>query len=355
MAKSIRQEILVSIFEKGIDNNAFFNRKEESIGGLKNLLKILRLVFYRISFGPKKQISQSSLLLVWYPLHEKVLSQHSGEEVVLLAQKNSLKGLSFISFVSLLKILKNIACIPHNMIRSGLSYDWFFYKTFYSFLEENKVESLTIAGHYDKYATWISYLARDMDIYLTISQHGANSKYSLPHKIPANRVETFSLAEEGLFKSTILFPENTEFYIKGFKSSLVFLEGKFDRRAVAIASQPGYEDKVSMIIDTLRSFDPEMEIIVYSHPADKFRRGNLCIDKKYRCKMVHNERYWDIDFLIVFTSTLAYDYWSCKSFQGFVICYYDKNCLVALYDDERSIIIYPDTYKTQLKEILQKK
>ncbi len=350
MLRAIDQEVLVTIFEKGIANNEFFSRKEDSFRLLKSWLKILRFFLYRISCGKKKKLNQTSLLLVWFPLHEKILCQHDGEEVVLLAQKNSLNGLSYLSYISFFKLLLPLFSTPINIYKRGLNYDWIIYRALLYFLEDNKVDTLTIAGHYDKYATWISYLAKEKGIYLTISQHGANCKHNLPYKIPANRVEVFSKAEEEMFRTTILKPNETEFYIKGFHSTLKFKKGGFKDRTIAIASQPGYEERVINLIEMINEIDNDINIIVYSHPADSFRNGCQTLGNRKRCRLEHQDRYWDVDSLVVFTSTLAYDYWSCEEFTGKVLCCYDKSCVVALYDDERGIVIYPETCYQQLKD-----
>lgn len=351
MSERIDRETSLSIFIKGISNNEFFNRRDEGTSYVKNLLKILRLFMYRLSMGHKKKLNSSSLQLSWYPLHEKVLSQYKGEKVALLAQKNSLGSQSFLSYLSFSKLLHIICSTPDCVRKKGLMYDWFFFNAISIFLVDSPIKSIIIAGHYDKYATWLSYLSKELGLHFTISQHGANSKYNLPYKIPANRVETFSKAEEDMFKATILDPEKTDFYIKGFKTSLIFTKGNFERRTIAIASQPGYEEKALMIIKSLRSLDKDLNIIVYSHPSDLFRKEQMILNID-NCRLEHRERYWNVDYLIVFTSTLAYDYWSCDMFTGKVICYYDATCLVALYDDERSIVIYPETYLNQLKEII---
>lgn len=351
MLRTINQEVLVTIFEKGIANNEFFCRKEEGFRLLKNWLKIARLFLYRLSCGTEKRLNQTTLLLVWFPLHEKILSQHDGEEVVLLAKNNTLNGLSFLSYISFFKLFLLLLYTPVSIYRRGLNYDWIFYRALLFFLEDNKVDTLIIAGHYDKYATWISYLAKEKGIYLTISQHGANSRHNLPYKIPANRVEVFSKAEEEMFKSTTLNPNETEFYIKGFQSTLTFKQGGFKDRTVAIASQPGYEERVIKLIEIINDIDNGINIMVYSHPTDNFRNGCLTLGNRNKCRLEHQDRYWDVDYLVVFTSTLAYDYWSCEKFTGKVLCCYDERCIVALYDDERGTVIYPETCYQQLKDI----
>ena len=352
MKEGIDKETALSIFKKGVANNEFFNRRDEGISYVKNLLKIFRLFIYRLFMGYKKKLNSSSLKLAWCPLHEKVLSQYTGETVALLAQKNSLDSQSFISYLPSSKLLYLICSTPKCVRKKGLIYDWFFFNTIYLFLVENPIESIYIAGHYDKYATWLSYLSKEMGVYFTISQHGASSKFNLPYKIHANRVEVLSKAEEDMFRATILSPDETEFNIKGFKSSLSFVQGNFKNRTIAIASQPGYEERVIKLIETIKSIDKSIDVIVYSHPTDRFRRGKLNLASKDKCRLEHQARYWDVDYLIVFTSTLAYDYWSCAQFTGRVLCFYDDNCIVALYYDERGTVIYPQTCLEQLKDIL---
>ena len=263
-----------------------------------------------------------------------------------------LNGYSFLYYLPLGSIIRSCLTIPRELQRSRLAYDWCFFSNLVTFLSINNIDTITIAGHYDKYATWISYLAKEMGVFLTISQHGVNSKYKLPYKIPVNRLETFSKAEEDMFRSTILEPENTEFYIKGFRSSLFFSAGGFETKTVAVASQPGYEDRIVGIIETLQRINDRLHIVVYSHPSDQFRKGVKTLAQGKIIELEHKARFYDVDFLIVFTSTLAYDYWSCPNFKGQVLCCYDKNCVVALYDDERATVLYPETYENQLKEIL---
>ncbi len=352
MRESIDKETALSIFKKGIANNEFFSRKSERISLFKNILKIFRLISYRLLCGRKRRLSFDSVLLVWIPLHEKILKSHLGEMVVLLDHKNALAGYSFLSYIPFFHIVKSLTSVPAEVRKGGLLCEWCFFKDLILFLNENNINSITVAGHYDKYATWVSYLAKEMGIHMTISQHGANSKYILPYKIPANRVEVFSKAEEEMFRTTILRPDETEFNIKGFKSSLTFTQGNFKNRTIAIASQPGYEERVIKLIETIKFIDENINVIVYSHPTDRFRKGELTIDNNVKCRLEHQARYWDVDYLIVFTSTLAYDYWSCSQFTGKVLCYYDEKCIVALYNDERGTVIYPETCIQQLNDIL---
>ncbi len=351
MSGNIVRETSITIFKKGITNSEFFSKKSEGISHLKNFLKIIRLISYRLISG-RKQLSFDSVLLVWIPLHEKILKSHPGEIVVLLDHKNALSGYSYLSYIPFYQIIKAIFSVPPEVRKEGLSRDWCFFKTLILFLNNSNLKNITVAGHYDKYATWVSYLAKEMGIYMTISQHGANSKFNLPHKIPANKVEVFSKAEEEMFRTTILNPDDTVFYIKGFQSSLTFTQGNFKNRTVAIASQPGYEERVIKLIETIKSINESINVIVYSHPSDSFRKGVSSLENDVNLHLEHYARYWDVDYLIVFTSTLAYDYWSCEKFSGKVLCYYDEKCIVALYNDERGTVIYPETCLHQLKSIL---
>lgn len=344
--------ILLDIFKKGISNSEFFNKTRGGRGFIKCTLKILRLLCFRLFGGTRKRLASHEVRIIWYPLHERVLGDKTGLYVVLLDHKNMLNGYSFLYYLPLGSIIRSCLTIPRELQRSRLAYDWCFFSNLVTFLSINNIDTITIAGHYDKYATWISYLAKEMGVFLTISQHGVNSKYKLPYKIPVNRLETFSKAEEDMFRSTILEPENTEFYIKGFRSSLFFSAGGFETKTVAVASQPGYEDRIVGIIETLQRINDRLHIVVYSHPSDQFRKGVKTLAQGKIIELEHKARFYDVDFLIVFTSTLAYDYWSCPNFKGQVLCCYDKNCVVALYDDERATVLYPETYENQLKEIL---
>lgn len=352
MSGSIDKGTSLEIFKKGIANNEFFSKKSEGVGLLKNILKIFRLLTYRLISGRKHKLSSDSVLLVWIPLHEKILNSLPGEKVVLLDHKNTLTGYSFLSYIPLFHVVRTLFHVPINVRKDGLLCEWCFFNALTLFFNENVINSVSIAGHYDKYATWVSYLAKEMGIHMTISQHGANCKHNLPNKIPADRVEVFSKAEEDMFRTTILNPDETEFNIKGFKSSLTFTQGDFKNRTVAIASQPGYEDRVIKLIEIIKSVDKRINVIVYSHPTDRFRKGECALNNYANCQLEHYARYWDVDFLIVFTSTLAYDYWSCEKFAGNVLCYYDEECIVALYNDERGTVIYPETCYQQLKDIL---
>lgn len=352
MNGSIDKGTSLEIFKKGIANNEFFSKKREGVSLPKNVLKIIRLLTYRLISGRKRKLSSDSVLLVWISLHEKILKSYPGEEVVLLDHKNALSGDSFLSYIPLFQVVKSLFHVPNNVRKEGLLCEWCFFNALILFLNESIINSISIAGHYDKYATWVSYLAKEIGIYLTISQHGANCKHNLPNKIPADRVEVFSKAEEEMFRTTILNPDETKFNIKGFKSSLTFTQGNFKNRTVAIASQPGYEERVIKLIETIKSIDESIEVIVYSHPTDRFRKGGLTLKRNEQCRLEHQARYWDVDYLIVFTSTLAYDYWSCEQFTGKVLCFYDDNCIVALYYDERGTVIYPETCLEQLKDIL---
>lgn len=341
---------LLETFYFGIQNNEYFSRKGEGCSLVKNILKICRLLAYRFFFCCYKENISNSIKITWYPLHERILQDYNSDSITLSDHRTNLLGPSFLSYIKfsrILKILLNTMCTGKDR---HLIYDMYVWRLIVELLLSGRVETIMIAGHYDKYATWIAYIAKLNRLQLTISQHGANSSYDLPHKIPANRVEVFSKAEEQMFRATILEPDNTDFYIKGFKSSISFLEGHFNQKTIAIASQPGYEHSVVSLIEEIFTIDKKINIIVYPHPSDRFMNGNLTLGGNVN--VAKKERYSDIDFLLVFTSTLAYDYWSCPLFQGKVLCYYDKNCIVALYDDERAVVLYPDTFREKAREIL---
>ncbi len=340
------------VFCCGIENQEYLLKRVEGISYVKNVLKIIRLVLFRVFCCRRTHLSSTSLLLVWEPLHEKILDHYDGEKIVLIGRINNMSGNSFLSYIPIPHICKSVFTVPYNVVKKRLLYDWLFFRLLANFLTSNDIYNITIAGHYDKYATWIAYLAKRMKINLTISQHGLNTKYKLPYKIPSNRVEVFSKAEEEMFRSTVLQPDMTEFLIKGFHSTLIFSEGKFSKRTIAVASQPGYEGLVCQVVDLLKSIDEQLNVIVYSHPSDCFRKGKMKLDSDI--VLINSERYSDIDYLLVFTSTLAYDYWSCTSFKGQVLCYYDQNIIVAFYDDERAVVLYPETLERQLNEILYK-
>ena len=347
------EEDIISIFIKGVKNSEFFNKRKEGISFPRNCLKISRLLWFRL-ITRRKTLLSSKVIFIWEHLHEKVLRSYEGERVVLLAQKNQLGGDSFIAYLPFFILVKSLWGIPTEVKKSHLSYEWFFYKAIVNFIFLNDIKCITIAGHYDLRSTWISYLAKKKHIEMVVSQHGANSMYKLPYKIPVDRVDVFSQAEEEMFRITVLNPEETVFLIKGFQTSLVFSEGGFTTKTIAIASQPGYEERVLRLAEDIILIDDNINIIIYSHPKDQFNKGLISINKGRHCRVEKKERYWDVDYLIVFTSTLAYDYWACEKFSGQIFCYFDESCSVALYNDKRAILIYPETCYNQLKEYLNR-
>lgn len=351
MSFTEEQNILLSIFYKGISNNDYFQKGGHYTSNIRQLLKIIRMYFYRLI--SKKVICESdSVLLVWDPLHEKILSNHSGEKIVLLDHPSILSGNIFLKYLSIYNLISLFFKIPKQIFNKKYVYEWLLFSSMHMFLKKNNIQLVTIAGHYDLYATWISYLTNELGVYMIISQHGINSRHNLPYKIPVNKVFAFSSAEIDMFRSVILEPENTEFCIKQFQSTIVFSKGNFNETTIAIASQPGYETKVLDLILAIMEIRNDINIIIYSHPADNFRNGKIAYTKVRNFEVIHNERYWDIDFLMVFTSTLAFDYWGCQLFSGKVVCIYDKNCTVSLYDDERSIVLYPDSCISGLRELI---
>ncbi len=341
---------LLSIYNAGIDNNDYVTASTSTNGSMKHFVLILRLLCkiliskHRILDGSAQDIK-----LLWQPLHKIVLGNINGEVLSILNHKSINSNHKLYQYFTVIDVLKFIIRKPACAKKNTSSGGWLTFQMINTLISSQYVKQIYIAGHYDVLASWISLLAHKYGKGLTISQHGVCAGIDLPHKLPVSRLYSFSEPEAEMFKRFILNPEGTKVIIKGFKSSVHFEDGDFKKPAIAIASQPGYEGLVRDVAERVVSSKVKYDIIIYPHPLDKLNTQDFieCNGIKiYLSKVKHS----NIELLIVFNSTLAYDYLACPDFIGEIVCYYsplDKTDL-AIYHDPRIRLIRPEEFQAYL-------
>lgn len=345
----MKQEIkdLLAIFDAGIDNYTFVNSGDiPRPARLKIIINVLRSLLL-VAFGKKVKIDLSfnTVKLEWQPLHKKVLSGCQGTEISLSNHKQVDSVVRIYQLCSFSEVMSFLLTTPTSIKERRYTSSWLTFRILNVLVSSSAVEKIIIAGHYDSYTTWISLLADINGKYLTISQHGVCAGVELPNKIPVSEIRAFSQPEVEMFKKYVLNPDKTSFIIKGFKSSVHFETAGFEKRAIAIASQPGYESLVKQLASKVLDKAPDCKLIIYPHPLDSFRDMSFinCNDVLVE---ITKKRYSDITVLVVFNSTLAYDYFACNDFKGQVVCYYspldDQD--LAIYHDTRIKLIDPSEF-----------
>lgn len=338
---------LLSIYNAGIDNNDYVTASTSTNGSsMKHFVQILRLLC-KILISKHRTLDGSAqdIKLLWQPLHKIVLGNINGEVISILNHKSINSNNRLYQYFTVIDVLKFIIRKPACAKKNTSSGGWLTFKMINTLISSQYVKQIYIAGHYDVLASWISLLAYKYGKGLTISQHGVCAGIDLPHKLPVSRLYSFSEPEAEMFKRFILNPESTKVIIKGFKSSVHFEGGDFKKPAIAIASQPGYEKIVKEVAEGIIKSKIEKEIIIYPHPLDKLNNQEYieCSGVKLSLSKI---KYSKIDYLVVFNSTLAYDYLANSDFHGKIICYYSPidNTDLAIYHDPRIQLIKPDSF-----------
>ena len=349
----MKQELIdfLKIYDDGIENNEFVNScKVSSPNRFKSLYSVSRL-FLQVLISKRKGVNDNfrNLKLEWQPLHKTVLQSNDGMEVSVVNHKHVQGEIKLYQLCSLKDIITFLLTIPHSVRQRNYDSSWLTFRILDRLIAHSSIKSINIAGHYDAYTTWIALLAKRYGKELTISQHGVCAGVELPHRIPVNRILSFSQAEAEMFKRFLLNPEKTIFEIKGFKSSVHFERGGFSRRTIAIASQPGYESLVKELSAIIIQKVSSSHLIIYPHPLDSYRNVDYLKVDGFDIQ-VTRKRYNDIDILIIFNSTLAYDYIACPDFRGQIVCYYHPldNTDLAVYHDSRIHMIRPSEFESYL-------
>jgi hypothetical protein len=349
----MKQEIkdLLAIFDAGIDNYTFVNSGDiPRPTRIKSIINVLRTLLL-VAFGKKEivDLNFNTVKLEWQPLHKKVLSGCQGKEISISNHKQVNSAVKLYQLCSFNEVMSYLLTTPAPIKKRRYTSSWLMYRILNKLISGNAVDKILVAGHYDSYTTWITMLADKYGKYLIISQHGVCAGVELPHKIPVSEIRAFSHPEAEMFKKFVLNPDKTTFVIKGFKSSVHFETAGFEKRTIAIASQPGYESLVEQLAFEVLDKTRDCKLIIYPHPLDSFRDMSFI---KYKDVFVEitKKRYRDITVLIVFNSTLAYDYFACNDFKGQVVCYYspidDED--LAIYHDTRIKLIEPSEFEKYL-------
>lgn len=333
------------IFKKGMINKAFFEEKYD-IKKVSNKKYIVWLSCF-ILLSPKRIDKKNNKIKIVYTiLQEKILNNHNDYSIVYTGQYlNSLKVLkqnnsiiSYLNYLSRFKILVN-------SLKKGIELKiklkvfpmWIEYCYLYEFINNNKLDEILIAGHFDRYATWISYICKNLNIKFKISQHGAIDFIDLPYKIHCDEFYVFNKYEADIVEHIILNREKCKIIEKGFKSSISFesINKVEDKKIlIAIASQDALTNLTLELIEEIefKFKDYNFELIIYPHYRESDDRYKEVIKKYNNIYIEKSKRYDNVDLLITFYSTIVYDY---LDFDVQIMCLAPENINMSFFKHEK--------------------
>jgi hypothetical protein len=204
-----------------------------------------------------------------------------------------------------------------------------------------------VCGHYDRYTTWLSNIANFKNSEFEILQHGVVGIPNLPHKIFCSKVHGFNESEINKFKKYIIANDTCQYVNKGFQSHVTFKEYNDENKyIIGIASQYNYAE-TKQVIDEVLKIDKDILIAVMLHPRESSKEY-----RKYKSesnvRIEATRKISNIDILIVFTSTLLYDY-LYNDYNGRIICIQKDDFSFDITNDK---IIYASSIN-QLNEIVR--
>lgn len=315
---------IFNIYEKGVENDRYFS-------GYKSVVrKIISILYFSIIIllnrkqkhisGKINFVNGNRQLLIFngdvatFVYHGRCLNNISSIQ-------NKRTVVSTFSRMQRLKICFQLIKIYIKNKKSIKNIDlWIEYFFILKMIEDNNIDTVLCAGHYDRYTTWFSGLSAKMGFNLEITQHGLLDNTTTPNKIYCTKVYAFDENEINKFSNYVVGNDHCQYIVKGFRSKINFQEyEKNNKVVVGIVSQDNFEFN-NELINKIMKLSKNITIIVMLHPNEKSHKykkfnsvKNVIVEKK--------KKYINLDFLIVINSTLLYDY-IANDYSGRVICIY---------------------------------
>lgn len=326
-------ERLCAVYQKGIENEIFIYKSDR-----RQILKTIIYLIIGLFFSKRSKTCMSVVIISngsrQYKILTKRIEQFNIFPCQYILRGNILKGMfdsfgtstffSFFSFSQRFHLLVQALSIFKR--RKNLKYceRWIEFYFISSFFDLCKVEKVIVAGHYDCFTTWISYLVSRNHSDLNLFQHGIISTLDIPHKIICSKVFGFSDKENNLFKQFVIGNCECEYLNAGYMSTVQF--EKFQNKSdllIGIISQANSTLLICDIALKLSKLD-FVKIVVQQHPLEKKKSfkslvtvSNIIVEPV--------KKYFDLDILIVVSSTMFYDY-IVQGYQGQIVQLLTSDC-----------------------------
>lgn len=337
------KELLLAI-KKSIDNQMaytdFKDRKAIVIYSIKQVLWILCLCL----FSKYERYTQQIIYFVCTTNQEKMMNKKGYHKLVCLGKSNcKLSALKkkhsyFICYKFherigiLIKAIKYVCKYRRQIKIISAGMEYFLLN---DFIKRNNPIKICMAGHFDRYTTILSYISYYSGYQYELYQHGIIASVQVPQKIYCTRFHVFDEIEMQKVKAFILNMDcifEFDKFIPTFEWSI--FSKKQNKKIICFASQDKHT-KISIILirELLKIIkNTDCILIIYPHYAEKknayreFRKNSQTVVEK-------EKRYKNVDCLITFYSSLAYDYFSindsipvfCYKICGYDASYYLKS------------------------------
>ncbi len=311
----------LDIFYYGRKNDEYFRKIENRKLSITFNFKYFTWIILMIIFAKKNEFGINKSYLIYGDMHEKIfLSQDSKLKLyhgTILKKISDIKSkitiMSLWSFKERIRIFsKSLYFAIVNKVPFREICFWIDFVFISEFIEKSNLEELNICGHFDRYATWISYLSNRNSIIFKIYQHGALSEFSLPIKILCDKCLVFNEMEKDFFYKYVILNKDCEYEIKGFKSNIIFKNITRQNQCIyiGIASQPTFTKQTIELINYLHNqYNKKVKIYVYPHPREGIEELKK-IQYNGQCEIYIDEKHSNLDILVTFFSTVVYDFLS---------------------------------------------
>lgn len=322
----------IGVFKKGIENQGYIYNVVNTKRSLFFEIKKSCLLILYILLSKKGQVQPSKAIKIVNGNHQfKVLAELEYQKILIGASLIKISGetLNNSMFSSLglserLRVLfKSLRFFLRGNTHATLSESIEFVGL--SMLFETLAPKIVlVAGHFDRYTTWIAYLAEIYGFELAIMQHGCVGTESLPHKVPCSELFGFNEEEILCFEDFIIKKRAAyKAHIKKANTTVKFTNFDNLNHDTLIAFATGWNliDNSIDLVKRIRALNFSGKIFFYIHPSADVE--NFAKLKEYDVILCPIERHRNIDVLITHASSLVYDYQSI-GFKGEIICFKDE-------------------------------
>lgn len=345
---------LIKCFFAGIENSEYYNKKHNT---KKSLFCYIMYYFWLVMFiilSKKKPFNHREIAFIYANIHERMLKDiglNNNKNVYIGLTLKTLKDIKIktnvLNSFSIIFRIKMVNDALKLYFKEGLPLKylafWIDFYLIYCFIDTIKPNKIIISGHFDRYATWISYLSNYRKTSFSIVQNGAIEKVELPNKIYCNFFYVFNKDEKKMIEKYIVKNKECKYIFKGFKSNIKFSFFNKKKRngiLIGIASQDLYTSKTIELIEFFLQLkiNNDVFLIIYPHPREDYKIFTKIMKKHKNIYVSKKTKHINIDILITFFSTIVYDYLEVNK-NTKIICYPPKNLQMSFFYNKNITII----------------
>lgn len=217
---------------------------------------------------------------------------------------------------------------------------WLEYYFIFEFLVSNKPDYFLTTGIYDRHTTWQSHIMKSIGGNFYIKQHGVNAISEIKHKIYCDKIMAFNLRELKSLKNFVVENASCQYEVVDYISLIDFANSGFkDGIKIGVITQVNYK-RVKSWIDLINTMAIPVWFFLMLHPLDKKQNYNNI--KKYENVLdAKEEKFIDMDIIIVENSTLIYDY-IVNGYTGTILRVDSENVPMEINDDFAGEYIFTD-------------